>query len=205
MYKLQMMLQKIVTFFCVAAAALSFAYSLGVMTDVYFLYKLRAIDISVIGYDSIPGAEVFYEMQPFNQNFTTYSIILIILGALCLVANNHTRRKYYIANYCTTIISSVASIGVAIWGFINVLKYKAQFLNVDFSVLEEIVEFVPEFVLTSNGIDPSNLSGPYSTFWFDACYVVFPILIIAALLNIANLIFKTVLMKNEKQLLAKGE
>ncbi len=205
MYKLQMKLQRIITFLCIAAAALAFIYSLGVMTDVYFLYKLEAVDISVIGYDSIPGSEVFYDMQPFNQTLTTACIALIVLGVLCLVANNHTRRRYYFANYCTTIISSIANIGVAIWGIISVLEYKNQFLNVEFEVLQEIVEVVPEFVLTSNGIDPSNLAGPYSTFWFDICVVVFPILIIAALLNVANMIFKTVLMKNEKELLEKGE
>lgn len=197
--------QRIVTFLCIAAAALTFIYSLGVMTDVYFLYKLEAVDISIIGYDSIPGAEVFYEMQPFNSEFTTYSLVLIVLGVLCMVANNHTRRKYYFANYCTTVISSVAGIGVAIWGIINVLFYKGRFLNVEFEVLQEIVEFVPEFVLTSNGVDPSNLSGPYSTFWFDICLFVFPVLIIASLLNLANMIFKIVVMKNENKLLEKGE
>lgn len=194
MYKLQMKFQGIITYLCLAAAALTFIYSLGVSTDAYFLRSVESLG------KEVPGLEMYYEMQPFNKTFTTYSIILILLAVACLVANNHTRRKYYIANYCTTILSSIANFYVAIWAFINVFKYKAMFLAVDYSNLEK----VPDRVLINAGIDPENVMGPYSTFWFDISIFVLSVLIIATLLNVANMIFKTILMKEEKKVLLEG-
>lgn len=194
MYKLQMKFQGIITYICLAAAALTFFYSLGVSTDAYFLRSVQSLG------KEVPGMEMYHEMQPFNKDFTNYSIVLILLAASCLVANNHKRRKYYIANYCTTVISSIANIVVAVWAFINVFKYKAMFLAVDYSNLTT----VPPGVLSSLGINPENVNGPYSTFWFDIAAVVLTILIIASILNIANLVFKTIVMKQEKRILEEG-
>lgn len=197
MYKLQMKFQRLVTFLCLAAAALTFIYSLGCMTDVYFLYKIEALDFVV------PGADMFYKMQPFNKTFTNVSIVLILLAVSCLVFNNHTRRKYYIGNYITTLVSSVANIGVAIWGITNVFKYKAMFLEVEFEAIAEIADSVPPSVLIRNGIDPENLAGPYSTFWFDISVVVFGILIIATILNLLNMWWKISVMSKETKALRK--
>lgn len=194
MYKLQMKFQSIISYLCIAAAALTFIYSLGVSTDVYFLYKVIAIKETF-------NAEMFYAIQPFNKDFTNISIVLVVLSVLGLVFNNHKRRKYYVANYCTIAVSSVAFIAVAVWSLTNVLYYKEMFLNVDFTDLQQLVATTPPTVFINNGLDPENLAGPYSTFWFDLCWVVFTVLIITALLNISNMIFKIVLMKNEKQLL----
>lgn len=194
-----MKFQRIISYLCLAATALTFFYSLGVSTDTYFLYKVVAIK------DTFKGVEMFYAMQPFNKEFTTYSILLVLLAVSCLVFNNHVRRRYYVANYCTIAISSAANIGVSIWGLINVFHYKDMFLAVDFTELTDLLKRAPASVFIRNGLDPENLAGPYSTFWFDISVVVFGVLIFASILNIANMIFKTVLMKKEKQLLAKGE
>ena len=148
---------------------------------------------------------MFYAMQPFNKEFTKYSLILIILAVSGLVFNNHTRRKYYIANYCTTVISSVANIAVAIWGLVNVFYYKAMFLAVEFTELTDLLKSAPASVFVRNGLDPENLAGPYSTFWFDISIAVFGVLILVSLLYIANMIVKIILMKEEKKLLEKGE
>ena len=199
MYKLQMKSQRIISYLCLAAAALTFIYSLGLSTDVYFLKQILAIS------ENFKGADMYYAMQPFNKEFTKYSLVLIILAVSCLVFNNHTRRRYYIANYITVAISSIANFAVAIWGFINVFNYKNMFLNVDFEELKALVDRVPESVFIRNGLDPENLAGPYSTFWFDICIFVFSVLIIVTLLNIANAVFKTILMKKEKELLMEGE
>ncbi len=194
MYRLQMKFQSIITYLCLAAAALTFFYSLGVSTDAYFLRTLESLSVS------IPGSEMYYEMQPFNKDFTTYSIVAILLAVACLCANNHKRRKYYVANYCTTVISSVADIALAIWAFINVFEYKAKFLAVDYSKLER----VPPAILANLGVDSNNVYGPYSTFWFDIAAVVLSLLIIAALLNVANMVFKIIVMKEEQKLLKEG-
>ena len=195
MYRLQMKLQRIISYLCLAAGALTFFYSLGLSTDVYFLKQVLAVDTN------FQGVEMYYAMQPFNKDLTTASIVLILLAVSFLVFNNHTRRKYYIANYITVALSSVANFFVAIWGLINVFYYKAMFLAVDFSSLQKLLERAPASVFIDNGLDPENLAGPYSTFWFDISIFVFAVLIIATLLNIANVIFKIYVMKEEKKLL----
>ena len=129
MYKLQMKFQGIIAYLTLAAATLTFIYSLGVITNAYTLRTMEVLSID------LPGSEMFYEMQSFNKDFTTYSLVLIILAVLGLIANNHTRRKYYVANYCTIALSSVASIAVAVWAFVNVFDYKAKYLAVDYSNL----------------------------------------------------------------------
>ncbi len=192
MYKLQMKFQGIIAYLTLAAATLTFIYSLGVITNAYTLRTMEALSID------LPGSEMFYEMQSFNKDFTTYSLVLIILAVLGLIANNHTRRKYYVANYCTIALSSVANIAVAVWAFANVFNYKAKYLAVDYSNLS----IVPDRVLIDLKIDVSNLG---STFWFDISIFVLSLLILASLLNIANMIFKIYLMKEEKRLLKEGE
>ena len=190
-----MKLQRIISYLCLAAGALTFFYSLGLSTDVYFLKQILAVD------NKFKGVEMYYAMQPFNKDLTTASIVLILLAVSLLVFNNHTRRKYYIANYITVGLSSVANFFVAIWGLINVFYYKAMFLAVDFTELHKLIDRAPASVFIDNGLDPENLAGPYSTFWFDISIFVFAVLIIATLLNIANVIFKIYVMKEEKKLL----
>lgn len=201
MYRLQMKFQRIISYLCLAATALTFIYSLGVATDVYFLYRLESLKDIVV----IPGADMFYAIQPFNKQFTTYSVVLILLAVSGLIFNNHTRRRYYIANYCTICVSSIANIALSVWGLTNVFKYKNMFLNVDFNIIAGIKGTVPDSILLEMGINPENLAGPYSTFWFDISIFVFAVLIIVTLLNVANMIYKTILMSKEKQLLTEGE
>jgi hypothetical protein len=195
-----MKLQRIISYLCLAACALVFIYSLGLATDVYFLYSLESLDGIVI-----PGADMFYKLQPFNKELTAASLVILIISVLSLVFNNHTRRKYYFANYLTVAVSSVANVFVGVWSRINVLEYKRLFLNIEFEAISAIKDSVPPSVLLNKGVDPENLAGPYSTFWFDAVWFVSAVLLIATLLNIANAVFKTVLMSKEKQLLMEGE
>ena len=200
MYKLQMKLQRIISYLCLAACALVFIYSLGLATDVYFLYSLESLDGIVI-----PGADMFYKLQPFNKELTAAGLVILIISVLSLVFNNHTRRNYYFAHDLTVAVSSVANVFVGVWSLINVLEYKRLFLNIEFEAISAIKDSVPPSVLLNKGVDPENLAGPYSTFWFDAVWFVSAVLLIATLLNIANAVFKTVLMSKEKQLLMEGE
>ncbi len=203
MYKLQMKFQRLIAFLCIAAAALTFIYSLGCMTDLYFLYQLEAVDLEI----ELKGAEVFYEMQSFNKTFTDFSIVLILLAVVGLIFGNHNRRRYYVANYCTILISSIANIGVAIWSYAEVLKYKAKFLSIDFGVIKNALESEdapPQSVFINAGVDPENLTGPYSTFWFDISIVAVVALVIVSVLSIINVLWKISLMAAEKRALAKG-
>ena len=195
MYKKQMKFQKLICLSTLVASALLFIYSLGLVTDLYDAFYSTMRDPNKI-YDmkftKVEGAWIFYEIQPFNKALTTVSIVLLVCSLLPFITNTHSRRKYYLANYITVGISSVANVAAAIWCIINVTKYRNQFLTtVDFVALKEYAE-------------KWNTLYTESTFWFDIGYVVCALLIVVTAFNIYNLVWKTKLMKEEKQLILEG-
>lgn len=183
-----MKLQSLLCYLLLVASALVFVYSLGIMTDIYNLFYYA--EGVMPGY--VAGASIFQDMQGFNKNLTTVGIILIFCAIFAFIAGNNSRRKYYFANYLSVGITTVANISASAWIIINVNFYKNQFLTtVDFEALKEFCELF-------------DLNYTESTFWFDIGYVVCGILIVAAILAIANMAWKIDLMKQEKAALAEG-
>ena len=194
MYKKQMKFQRLVCFILLAAAALVFIYSLGLVTDLYEALYSTMRDYKNPKLDMVDGARIFYDIQPFNSMLTTAAIILICCSILVFITNTHSRRKYYIANYITVGISCVANVVVAIWTAINVAKYKLQYqTTIDFEALKEY-----------STVWKTLYIGPNDTFWFDIGFVVCAILIVASALAVFNLIWKSKLMKEEAKLIKEG-
>ena len=197
MYKKQMTLQRIVCFALLIAAALVFVYSLGLMTDLYD-NKLNYYAEDYYLYDEDPanlmvlGSEIYYDMQEFNRNLTKAGIVLILLAAAQFVFQNHTRRKYYIANYITVGVNTVASVAISVWALSNIFSYKAQYLQVDFETLATKAE-------------QYGFEWYISTFWFDIAIPVFAILLVATVINVVNLFWKKSLMKAEQKLIEEGK
>lgn len=189
MFKTQLKFQKIVAIAMVIAAALTFVYSLGVMTDLYDMLYF-AVEVEDGNYKTqVDGAELYYVMQPFNKLLLSFSIALILVSLTLFITNGHKRRLYYVGNYVTTGLAAVSNVAVAIWGMVEVSKYRAQFLQIDFEALKAFCE-------------KYKRSYTESTFWFDIGYVVFALLIVAALVCVGNLIWKIIIMKREKELLS---
>lgn len=189
MFKTQLKFQKIVALTMLIVAALSFVYSLGIMTDLYDMLYF-AVEVEGSGYNTqVDGAELYYVMQPFNKMLLSLSIALILISLTLYITNGHKRRLYYVGNYVSTGLVAVSNISVAIWGMVEVSKYRAQFLQIDFDELKKFCE-------------ANSRSFTDSTFWFDVGYVVFALLIVAALVCVGNLIWKVLLMKREKELLS---
>lgn len=189
MYKKQMILQRFVCYFLLIAAALVFVYSLGILTDLYdnklnFYAENRENPM-------VAGSEIYYDMQDFNKNLTIVGIVLILLAVAQFIFQNHNRRKYYIANYITVGVNTVAGILATVWALDNIFIYKAQYLQIDFEALKMWSEML-------------GFSYTDSVFWFDAAHVVFGIFIAAVVLNALNLIIKTALMVSEKRLINAG-
>lgn len=192
MYKKQMKFQKLICLAILVASAIVFVYSLGLVTDLYDAFYGTMRDTNNIYNTKVEGSWIFYEIQPFNKNLTTASLILIGCSVILFMSNTHSRRKYYLANYVAVGISSVANIAVAIWSAINVAKFRNQFLTtVDFEALKEYAEKWDSYYTES-------------TFWFDIGFVVSAILIIVTVLNIYNLVWKIKLMKEEAKLIKEG-
>ena len=192
MYKKQMILQRIVCYAMLVAAALVFIYSLGILTDMYeckFAYYAE-------NYEKVPpkvaGTEIYYIMQEFNRDLTSCGIVLILLAVTQFVFQNHARRKYYIANYITVVVNTVATVVASVWALGEIFTYREQYLKVDFAAMKERAEMM-KFPYTE------------STFWFDISSVVFGFLLIVTVFNVINLIMKIVVMNAEKKLIEAGK
>ena len=185
-----MILQRIACFLVLGAAALVFIYSLGLVTDMYdnqFSFYAQNVKRPMVA-----GTEVYYNIQGFNQSLTGAGLVLILLALSQFVTQNHARRKYYIANYISVGVNTVAAIGISVWALSNIFSYKAQYLQIDFETLAAKAE-------------QYGFEWYISTFWFDIAIPVFAILLIATGINVTNLFWKKSLMKAEKQLIADGK
>ncbi len=181
MYKKQVKLQRVFCLLALIASALVFVYSLGLVTDLYdSLYTAR-------GY--VTGAEIFDDIQPFNNQLMLAGLGLIILSLGLFLTSTHIRRRYYIGNYAATAIWSVAAVAVAVWSHIQIEAFKNQFLTtVNF---EELREYADRFKTLYTE----------STFWFDAHYLVLGVLLLTVVILVGNVIWKMNLMKQEAALL----
>ena len=189
MYSKQMTFQKIVCALVLIAAALVFVYSLGISTD---LYDALSKTILYPDYDlnqtSVEGSRVYYDMFEFNSAFTKVAIGLILVTLVLYVTNTQSRRKYYVGNYIAVVLSTVANIAMSVWCLPQIIYYKAQYQNnVDFEALEAFSKDWGTLYI-----------GPEDTFWFDAGYFVFGILLFTSCLLVINVILKIIVMKGEK-------
>ncbi|MBQ7344121.1 MAG: hypothetical protein IJW53_05110 [Clostridia bacterium] len=189
MYKKQMTLQRIVCYALLIASAIVFVYSLGLATDLYdslFPYA------DATKKKFVEGADIYYNIQPFNKQLTGAGIALILSAVSLFIFNTHKRRKYYVGNYVTVVLNAVINVAVTVWALVNVMAYKAQYLLIDFEKLAELA-------------DRYDTKYIESTRWFDFSVPVFVILIAVTVLSLANLVFKTLLMRSERKLIEEGD
>ena len=134
MYKKQLTWQKILCFAALAACGLMFVYSLGLSTDLYdgLFYALPEEAKLETAKINVPGAEVYYQIQPFNRALLNSSIVLLLLACLLFITSTHSRRRYYIGNAVSTFAFAGAGIGVSIWAHQQIELFKAKFLQMDF-------------------------------------------------------------------------
>ena len=186
MYKKQMTIQRILCLAAIIASVVVFLYALGIMTDLYeSLYNANNFGVE--------GTDVYYNMQGFNQKLLIGSIVMILLSAFLFITNTHIRRRYYIGNFVATGLYVVASFVLAIYSHLQILIYKAQFFEVNFEQLQ-----------FSSTLFPTDVKDTESTVWLDAHYVVFGILLLVAILLVANACWKVSLMKQEAKLVETG-
>ena len=193
MYKKQLVFQKYACLFAVIAAAVSFVYSLGIITDIYDTLYSTMMNPADLTQTFVPGSIIYYDMQEFNRQFTNVSIVLILTACLLYLTNTQIRRKYYIGNYAAIGIYSVATLGVTIWSHLQIAAFKVQYLTtVDFEALKTFAEM---------------WNKPYSesTFMLDLHYAVAVIAILSVVALVYNAYWKVQLMKAEDALIAEGK
>ena len=194
MYKKQLTWQKILCFAALAACGILFLYSLGLSTDLFdgLFYALPEEAKLATAKVNVPGAEVYYQIQPFNRQLLNNSILLLLVGCLLFITNTHSRRRYYISNAVSTFGFAGTGICLSIWTHMNIADFKAKFLAIDFTAYAKYATRRKKAYIDS-------------TFWFDAHYVVIAILLLVCVALVANYFWKLSLMKNEKRLINEGK
>ncbi len=193
MYKKQLRFQKIICLLCVIAAAISFVYALGILTDIYDGLYMATNPKKPTDDSRVPGATIYYRMQDFNTQFVNISVVLILLAVFLFVMNTQIRRKYYIGNYVSIGLYSVATIAVVIWSHLQIAAYKVEYLTtVDFEALKKLCEI-------------KNKPFIKSTFMLDLHYVVAAIMVLSVIGLVGNMIWKIVLMRGERKLIQAGK
>ena len=191
MYRKQMLFQKILCFAAIAAAALVFLYALGLMTDLYDGLYYTMMDPANPHDTWVTGSWIYYDMQPFNQALLTCSIGMLLLSCLLFITGTHSRRRYYIGNAVSTFAFAGAGVGLSVWAHKEIAVYKAQFLEINFEELEFFADM---------------MNTPYidSTFWFDAHFAVFAVVLLISAALVINFFFKHGLMREERRLIDEG-
>ena len=217
MYKKQVKLQRIFCLMAIIASALVFAYSLGLVTDLYDSLYTTMYNPKDHMDTAVTGSVIFYDIQPFNNQLMLAGLGLIILSMGLFLTNTHVRRRYYIGNYVATGVWSVAALAVTIWSHIQVSAFKSQFLfgggkyPVFIDGVQQFTEDGRAILGPHPAVDMTALKAyaeknnsfcSDSTFWFDAHYVVLGILLLTAIILVANVFWKQKLMKEEAALLA---
>lgn len=193
MYKKHLKLQKIICLLCIIAAAVSFVYALGMITDIYDALYSTMRDPSKPTQTRVQGSWIYYDMQPFNRQFVSASLVLIVLGCFLFITNTHSRRKYYFSNYLAVGVYSVATIGVGYWAHQQIEAFAVQYMTtIDFEQLKAYSE-----MWGTPYLDNTNL--------LDLHRWVLVLGIVSIVALIANMIWKVILMHSEKKLIKAGE
>lgn len=193
MYKKQLIFQKYACLFAVIAAAMSFVYSLGIITDIYDSLYSTMMNPNDLTQTFVPGSIIYYDMQGFNRSYMSASIVLILTACLLYLMNTQVRRKYYIGNYAAIGVYSVATLGVTVWSHLQIEAFKVQYLTtVDFEALKSFAEMWGK---------------PYieSTLMLDLHYAVAAVAVLSVAVLIGNMVWKIQLMKAENALIEAGK
>lgn len=151
------------------------------------------------------GAELFNDIQGFNNALMYCGIVMIVLAVLLYVAACHKRRNYYVTNYIATGLCAVGDLVMAVVLMVMNGMWRSEFLNVDFDAWYSALTASFEGIYTNEQISEMISSGEIhyseSTLWFNVGFVVYALIIVASLVLILNLVWKIKLMQGEKKLL----
>lgn len=193
MYKKQLKLQKIICLLCIIAAAVTFVYALGMITDIHDALITTMRNPQKPTQTKVDGSWIYYDMQAFNTQFVNISIVLVLLACLLFLTNTHSRRKYYISNYLAVGIYSVATIGVGLWAHGQIRAFAVQYMTtINFEQLKEYSE-----MWGTPYLDNTNL--------LDLHGLVLAFAVVSVVALLGNMIWKIILMRNEKKLIKAGE
>ena len=117
--------------------------------------------------------------------------MLLLLACLLFITSTHSRRRYYVGNAVSTFAFAGAGFAVSLWAHRQISLFKAQFFQMDFEAYLKYATRRKKAYIDS-------------TFWFDAHYAVFALVVLICLALMANFLWKLYLMRAEKKLIDQG-
>ena len=117
--------------------------------------------------------------------------MLLLLECLLFITSTHSRRRYYVGNAVSTFAFAGAGAAISLWAHRQTSMFKAQFLQMDFEAYLKYATRRKKAYIDS-------------TFWFDAHYAVFALVVLICLALMANFLWKLYLMRAEKKLVEQG-
>lgn len=193
MYKKQLKIQKLICVLCIITAALTFIYALGMITDIQEALRSTMRNPMKPEQTRVEGSWIFYDMQPFNKAFVNASLVPILLACFLYITNTHSRRKYYFSNFLAVGAYSIATIGIGFWAHQQIEAFAVQYMTtINFEQLKAYSE-----LMGTPYLDNTNM--------LDLHRTVLAIAIVSVVALVGNMIWKIILMRSEKKLLAAGE
>lgn len=193
MYRKHLKIQKYICLLCVIAAAVSFVYALGMITDIYDALYAAVNMKGDPSKDKVAGAHIYLDMQAFNKQFVNVSIVLVLLACFLFVTNTHSRRKYYLSNYIAVGAYGIATLGVGFWAHANIEKFAAQYMEtIDFEGLLAWSQKRKTLYLDNTDL-------------LDLHRWVLVLAVVSVVALIGNLIWKIILVRKENALIEAGK
>lgn len=199
--KAQMRFQKIMCLVMLIMGALTllyaFCYCTGGLAELGQNINIRPNGEHDSVFDAAPGkndATLYDDIQGFNNLLMWFGIVMILVAVLLYVTACHKRRNYYVTNYIAIGICVGVCIVLPLVAIIMNAGWSAEFANVDFDEWYAVVQ-------RNHELFGAELHYSDSMLWFNLGYVVYILMMVAAVLLALNLVWKVLLMRGEKKLL----
>lgn len=224
--KTQIKFQKILFLVTLILAALSLVYGFAFCTgSLSYAFAARSGQFSAplrkdpIGADAlftfVIGKEYVNNTWTatatgFNDLIVILGVVFVVLAALQFFFATNSRRNYYITNYISVGVLAVFGIVLAAIGFWGVARTESLFGALDFeryksvydgvtTAKEQIAQGMPNVTVP---IGWEKYSDSHAIFIIG--YILYAVVIVDAVMLVLNTVWKTLLMKGEKALLAQG-
>ena len=191
-----MRFQKILVIVSLVIAAICLVHA-WVFCSGTFAQLTRYKDDAGFGFDVDKANNIYNLSQNFSNLFQILGILFILAAVLMLVMGCQSRRKYYITNYVAIGIFVVYSLVFAILLIINLTTISSALADFE---LEAFGEYY-----TSLHMDTSWGKFSSSSWTISLGYALVALVLVTAIINALNLVWKILLMQGEKKLLAQAD
>ncbi len=203
--KTQMRFQKYICLAMLIVGALatvySFCYATGGLAELGRLVDTDSTSMFFAA-EGKYDATLFIDIQGFNDALMYCGIVMIILAVGLFVTACNKRRNYYITNFVATGVCAGGCTVISIILMALNAVWMGKFLNVDFEAwMAYNTEGAAPYIEAGLPVPEGYSHYSDSAAWFYVGFVVYALVIIAAVALILNLVWKIKLMQGEKKLL----